>query len=180
MKEYILKSEDISAEEYMDNQELRDKYRAIYQGLINELEKDGAKGKLSFETTKEAIQRIVSSAGSILMYQEFTQGEVELPEVPELLQLATLSPTELYNTTLIYSNGFQQKLDQDSAAAIEKQLQEIRFLDDLNRKHHKAMDEMFQEFAQAELARAQAGLREFAELKERYDAESSSSRQTKK
>lgn len=105
MKEYILKSEDISAEEYMDNQELRDKYRAIYQGLINELEKDGAKGKLSFETTKEAIQRIVSSAGSILMYQEF---------------------------------------------------------------------------AQAELARAQAGLREFAELKERYDAESSSSRQTKK
>lgn len=114
------------------------------------------------------------------MYQEFTQGEVELPEVPELLQLATLSPTELYNTTLIYSNGFQQKLDQDSATAIEKQLQEIRFLDDLNRKHHKAMDEMFQEFAQAELARAQAGLREFAELKERYDAESSSSRQTKK
>lgn len=180
LKEYILKSEDISAEEYMDNQELRDKYRAIYQGLINELEKDGAKGKLSFETTKEAIQRIVSSAGSILMYQEFTQGEVELPEVPELLQLATLSPTELYNTTLIYSNGFQQKLDQDSAAAREKQLQEIRFLDDLNRKHHKAMNEMFQEFAQAELARAQAGLREFAELKERYDAESSSSRQTKK
>lgn len=146
LESYITQQEGVYQSEYLDTPELRDKYRSVYQELKAELEKEETQGKMSFETSDDAIKRISNAAGYMISTKNMLEESIELPEIPSLITLSHLTPVELSKLEQTYLDAFSQKVAQDYDAAKKRNQDEIDSLNKIFDDHHKAMDEMFAGF----------------------------------
>lgn len=97
LKDYIMITEEVDYQTYIDNSELRGLYKKKYLGLKEQLEQTENKAKLPHETIDNALQRISkkwntgakdAKAISDLTYEQFA---VNYP----IEKFATLSPEEI-------------------------------------------------------------------------------------
>lgn len=164
LESYITQQEGVYQGDYLDNPELRDKYRGVYQELKAELEKEETQGKMSFETGDEAIKRISNAAGFMISTRNMTKGQVDLPEVPSLIALSHLTPIELSQLEQSYLDGLSRKVTQDYDTAQKRRQDEIDSLNKIFDDHHKAMNEMFADFNAHQAERAMENVRWYNEM----------------
>lgn len=157
LKDYIMITEEVDYQTYIDNSELRGLYKKKYLGLKEQLEETKNKAKLSDETIDTALQRISkkwstgakdAKAISELAYEQFA---VNYP----IEKFATLSPEEIERINQKILSDRIKVYDLTHQQSNMEIIRENQQLDALNQRFNVSVNESYRQAATEQMKKHQ-------------------------